>query len=35
VRSVDGVCQDVLTSLLAGSPYRDHLPESRSLAVHM
>jgi hypothetical protein len=27
MRSVDGVCQDVLTSLLAGSPYRDHLPE--------
>jgi hypothetical protein len=35
VRSVGGHCQDVLTSLLAIGPYRDHLPESRSLAVHM
>ena len=35
VRSVGGLCQDVLTSLLVSGPYRDHLPESRSLAVHM
>jgi hypothetical protein len=35
VRSAGGLCQDVLTSLLASGPYRDHLPESRSLAVHM
>ena len=35
VRSVGGLCQDVLTSLLASGPNRDHLPESRSLAVHM
>jgi hypothetical protein len=27
VRSVGGLCQDVLTSLLASGPYRDHLPE--------